>query len=99
MRLPAALWLTDDYYMDIDGMERSRGEEADSVEMEAVTAKPGSASTLSVVGLLDPDARVSISLEEMFPPSRSCRGIMVRIIFLISLIGSVALSIGFIASS
>lgn len=51
MRLPAALWLTDDYsYMDIDRMERRRGEEADGVEMEAVTAKPGPASTLSAVG-------------------------------------------------
>jgi hypothetical protein len=67
--------------MDIDRMERSRGEEVDGVEMEAVTTKPESASTLSAVELLDLDSRISISSEEMFYPSRSRRGIMVQMIF------------------
>ena len=100
MRLPAAFWLTDDYsYMDINRMQSSRGEEVDGVEMEAVTTKPGSASTLSAVGLLDLGSGLSISPEEMFHPSNSWRGILIRMIFLIPLIGSVALSTASIVQS
>ena len=67
--------------------------------MEAVMTKPGSPSTLSSVGLLDPDSGLSISPEEMFHPSNSWRGILIRMIFLIPLIGSVALSTASIAQS
>ena len=93
MRLPAAFWLTDDYsYLDIDRLESSRGEEMDSVEMEAVVTEPGSSSTLSAVGLLDLNSEFSLSPAGMFHPSNSWRGILVRLIFLIPLLGSVALS-------
>jgi hypothetical protein len=57
MRLPAALWLTEDYsYMDIDKAESTAGEEMDSVEMETVTTKPGSIRALSTTGLLAQDS-------------------------------------------
>jgi hypothetical protein len=97
MRLPAALWLTDDYsYMDINRVERSREEEVDGVEMEVVMAKPGSASAL---GLLHQDSGNYLSLEEMFYPSNSWRGILIRMVFLIPLIGSVALTTASIVHS
>ncbi|KAH9205870.1 hypothetical protein DL95DRAFT_489333, partial [Leptodontidium sp. 2 PMI_412] len=85
MRLPAAFWLTNDYsYMDID-------------RIQTVMAKPGSASTLSAVGLLNLDYGLSVSPEEIFHPSNSWRSMLIRMIFLIPLIGSVALSAASIA--
>ena len=99
MRLPAALWLTEDYsYVDIDRMESTISEEMGGVEMEAVTTKPGSTSTLSTVELLARDSGLSISREEMFHSSNSWRGISIRIIFLIPLIGSVALTTAYLGS-
>jgi len=100
MRLPAALWLTDDYsYVDIDRMESTIGEEIGGVEMEAVTTNPGSTCTPSTVDLLAQDSGLSISREEMFYSSNSWRGILIRIVFLIPLIGSVALTTAYIGQS
>ena len=101
MRLPAALWLTEDYsYVDIDRMESTISEEMGGVEMEAVTTKPGSTCTPSTVDLLARDSGLSISREEMFHSSNSWRGILIRIhSFSIPLIGSVALTTAYIGQS
>jgi hypothetical protein len=100
MRLPAALWLTEDYsYMDIDKVESTAGEEMDGAEMEVVTTKPGSIRALSTTGLPARDSRFSTPQQEMFHPSNSWRGMLIRIVFLIPLIGSATFRTAFIGQS
>ena len=101
MRIPAALWLTEDFsYADINRIQRRAGEEMEDLELEAVSTKsPARARTLSDIGLLAADSALLISPEEIFYPSNCWRSMIIRVIFLTPLVGSLALSTAYIGQS
>ncbi len=101
MRLPAALWLTQDYsYADIDHMQVTGVDETEGLDLIDMTTKnTASSRAFPYRGLDERDGGRSVSAEERFYPSNSWRSIIIRFLFLVPLLGSVALSAAYIGQS
>lgn len=104
MRLPAALWLTEDFsYSDIDTIRRVEDEPGERVELERMDSKPDSFRSLASVGLLAiNDERLPWERRASpsgFHPSNSGCSLLIRGLFVIPVVVAVGGAIGLAAQS